>query len=94
MADKNYVVSLTVDDSGAVAAVNQMTTALDKADTSTQSLKTQLRQMQQELQKLDIGSEEFQKLSIEAGKLKDQINDTAEAVRANAGNAFEGLRNN
>lgn len=94
MADKNYVVSLTVDDSGAVAAVNQMTTALDKADTSTQSLKAQLRQMQQELQKLDIGSEEFQKLSIEAGKLKDQINDAAEAVRANAGNAFEGLRNN
>ena len=94
MADKNYVVSLTVDDSGAVAAVNQMTTALDKADNSTQSLKAQLRQMQQELQKLDIGSEEFQKLSIEAGKLKDQINDAAEAVRANAGNAFEGLRNN
>jgi len=94
MADKNYVVSLTVDDSGAVAAVNQMTTALEKADTSTQSLKAQLRQMQQELQKLDIGSEEFQKLSIEAGKLKDQINDAAEAVRANAGNAFEGLRNN
>ena len=94
MADKNYVVSLTVDDSGAVAAVNQMTTALDKADTSTQSLKAQLRQMQQELQKLDIGSEEFQKLSIEAGKLKDQINDAAEAVRANAGNAFEGLKNN
>ena len=94
MADKNYVVSLTVDDSGEVAAVNQMTTALDKADTSTQSLKAQLRQMQQELQKMDIGSEEFQKLSIEAGKLKDQINDAAEAVRANAGNAFEGLSNN
>jgi hypothetical protein len=94
MADKNYVVSLTVDDSGAVAAVNQMTTALDNADTSTQSLKAQLRQMQQELQKLDVGSEEFQKLSLEAGKLKDQINDAAEAVRANAGNAFEGLKNN
>ena len=94
MADKNYVVSLTVDDSGAVAAVNQMTTALDKADTSTQSLKAQLRQMQQELQKMDIGSEEFQKLSIEAGKLKDQINDASEAVRANAGSAFEQLGNN
>jgi F0F1-type ATP synthase membrane subunit b/b' len=94
MADKNYVVSLTVDDSGAVAAVNNMTTALDKADSSSQSLKAQLRQMQQELQKLDVGSEEFQKLSLQAGKLKDQINDAAEAVRANAGNAFEGLSNN
>lgn len=94
MADKNYVVSLTVDDSGAVAAVNQMTTALDKADTSSQSLKAQLRQMQAELAKLDVGSVEFQKLSQEAGKLKDQINDASEAVRANAGGAFERLSGN
>lgn len=94
MAEKNYVVSLSIDDKGAVAAVNDMTTALNKADTSSQSLKTQLRQMQQELQKLDVGSVEFQKLSQEAGKLKDQINDAAEAVRANAGGSFESLSNN
>lgn len=94
MADKNYVVSLTVDDSGAVAAVNQMTTALDKADTSTQSLKAQLREMQANLATLDVNSEEFEKLSRAAGKLKDQINDASEAVRANAGNAFESLSNN
>ena len=94
MADKNYVVSLTVDDSGAVAAVNNMTTALDKADTSTQSLKGQLRQMQQQLANLDPNTEEFQKLSIEAGKLKDKINDASEAVRAQAGPAFESLGNN
>ncbi|NBU93650.1 MAG: hypothetical protein EBS18_03715, partial [Actinobacteria bacterium] len=50
--------------------------------------------MQQELQKLDVGSAEFQKLAAEAGKLKDQINDAAEAVRANAGNSFESLSNN
>ena len=94
MAEKNYVVSLSIDDKGAVAAVNDMTTALNKADTSSQSLKTQLRQMQQELQKIDVGSAEFQKLSQEAGKLKDQINDAAEAVRANAGGSFESLSNN
>jgi len=94
MADKNYVVSLTVDDSGAVAAVNQMTTALDRADTSTQSLKAQLREMQANLATLDVNSEEFEKLSRAAGKLKDQINDASEAVRANAGNAFESLSNN
>ena len=94
MADKNYVVSLTVDDSGAVAAVNQMTTALDKADNSTQSLKAQLREMQANLATLDVNSEEFEKLSRAAGKLKDQINDASEAVRANAGNAFESLSNN
>ena len=89
MADKNYVVSLTVDDSGAVAAVNQMTTALDKADNSTQSLKAQLRQMQQELSNLDPNTEEFQKLSLAAGELKDKINDASEAIKANAGSAFE-----
>ena len=94
MADKNYVVSLTVDDSGAVAAVNQMTTALDRADNSTQSLKAQLREMQANLATLDVNSEEFEKLSRAAGKLKDQINDASEAVRANAGNAFESLSNN
>ena len=41
-----------------------------------------------------MGSAEFQKLAAEAGKLKDQINDAAEAVRANAGNSFESLSNN
>ncbi|NBW38487.1 MAG: hypothetical protein EBR30_26400, partial [Cytophagia bacterium] len=85
---------LTVDDSGAVAAVNNMTTALDKADNSTQSLKAQLREMQANLATLDVNSEEFEKLSRAAGKLKDQINDASEAVRANAGNAFESLSNN
>jgi hypothetical protein len=94
MADKNYVVSLTVDDSGAVAAVNNMTTALDRADGSTKSLKAQLREMQAQLANLDVNSEEFERLSRSAGKLKDQINDAAEAVRANAGNAFESLSNN
>ena len=94
MATNNYVVSLSIDDKGAVAAVNDMTKALDKADSSSQSLKAQLRQMQQELQKLDVGSAEFQKLSREAGELKDRINDASEAVRANAGGAFETLGNN
>jgi hypothetical protein len=94
MATNNYVVSLSIDDKGAVAAVNDMTKALDKADSSSQSLKAQLRQMQQELQKLDVGSAEFQKLSREAGELKDRINDASEAVRANAGSAFETLGNN
>ena len=94
MATNNYVVSLSIDDKGAVAAVNDMTKALDKADSSSQSLKAQLRQMQQELQKLDVGSAEFQKLAREAGELKDRINDASEAVRANAGGAFERLSGN
>jgi hypothetical protein len=94
MADKNYVVSLTVDDSGAVSAVNNMTTALDRADGSTKSLKAQLREMQAQLAGLDANSDEFRKLSIEAGKVKDQIKDASEAISAQAGPAFETLGNN
>ena len=94
MADKNYVVSLTVDDSGAVAAVNQMTTALDNADTSTKSLKAQLREMQSQLASLDPNTEEFRKLSVAAGQVKDQIKDASEAISAQAGPAFETLGNN
>jgi len=94
MADKNYVVSLTVDDSGAVAAVNQMTTALDNADTSTKSLKAQLREMQSQLASLDPNTDEFRKLSVAAGQVKDQIKDASEAISAQAGPAFETLGNN
>ena len=94
MADKNYVVSLTVDDSGAVAAVNDMTTALDNADTSTKSLKAQLREMQSQLASLDPNTEEFRNLSVAAGQVKDQIKDASEAISAQAGPAFETLGNN
>lgn len=94
MADKNYVVSLTVDDSGAVAAVNQMTTALDRADNSTQSLKAQLREMQAQLANLDPNTDEFRKLSVAAGEVKDKIKDASEAISAQAGPAFETLGNN
>lgn len=91
---KDYVIRLQVDDKGAVQAVDNLTGALDNADQSAISLKAQLRQFQSELASLPVGSKEFEELSKKAGQLKDQINDASEAVRANAGNAFESLSNN
>jgi len=91
---KDYVIRLQVDDKGAVQAVDNLTGALDTADQSAISLKAQLRGFQQQLATLPIDSKEFDELSKKAGQLKDQINDASEAVRANAGNAFESLSNN
>ena len=91
---KDYVIRLQVDDKGAVQAVDNLTGALDTADQSATSLKAQLRGFQQQLASLPLGSKEFEELSKKAGQLKDQINDASEAVRANAGNAFESLSNN
>jgi len=50
--------------------------------------------MQQQLANLDPNTEEFQKLSTAAGEIKDKINDASEAIRAQAGPAFESLGNN
>jgi len=91
---KDYAIRLQVDDKGAVQAVDNLTGALDTADQSAISLKAQLRGFQQQLATLPIDSKEFDELSKKAGQLKDQINDASEAVRANAGNAFESLSNN
>ena len=95
MADsRQYVIQLTVDDKGAVSNVNELNNSIQEVDKSTTSLRKQLRDIQAQLSGLDSNSEEFQKLSKQAGELKDRMNDAADAVRANAGNAFEGLANN
>lgn len=94
MADKNYVVSLNVDASGAVTNLNQVEKEITETTEKTLGLKQQLRALQLEMQNLDPSDARFQELSKQAGELKDTINDTAEAIKNNAGNAFEGLSNN
>jgi DNA repair exonuclease SbcCD ATPase subunit len=89
-----YVISLEVDKSGAVQNIDKVSEQLDKATNSAASMRSELKKMQQELSNLDQGSKEFQDLAKKAGELKDKMNDAAQAVRANAGNAFESLTNN
>jgi hypothetical protein len=93
MAD-NVVINLEVNAAGAVQNIDAVEAAIVETSDATQSLKAQLRALQVEMQGLDPNSARFAELSKQAGELKDTINDTAEAIRNNAGNAFEGLSNN
>jgi len=65
----------------------------DSTGKRTQSLKGRLRELKEELSKLETagqeGSAAFQKLSIEAGKLQDQVSDTQERVKVLASDTFK-----
>jgi len=58
------------------------------------SLTAEIRKLKQELATLNPNSAAFQELANRAGQLKDNMNDAAEAMNANAGSAFERLKNN
>ena len=94
MAESQAVIRLNATDDGATSTIQRVGAASDAAAGSSDNLKKQLRELQKELATLDPNSQKFQELSLRAGQVKDQINDAAEAVRANAGSAFEGLSNN
>lgn len=93
-SDKEYVVKLTVDTSGAVSGIEGVDDAMaDTIKTST-SLKSQLLALKKELSGLDEGSKQYVELSRRAGELKDRIDDSAASIKANAGPAFAQLGNN
>jgi hypothetical protein len=91
---KKYSIQLDIDESGAIKNVDKVAGTLDVATQSAVNLKQQLREMQKQLSSLDSNSEEFQKLSKEAGELKDRIKDASEAINRQAGSSFERLSNN
>jgi len=94
MAETSAVIKLSATDDGATSTIERVGGAATSSAGSTNNLKKELRELQQQLASLDPNSKAFQELSVRAGQVKDQINDAAEAVRANAGNAFENLGNN
>jgi hypothetical protein len=65
----------------------------DATEKKTQSLKGRLRELKEQLSALEgageDGTQAFQKLSIEAGKLQDQIGDTQERVKVLASDTFK-----
>lgn len=91
---KDFQVKLTVDASGAVQNMDQFTAEVEAVNNATVNLKKELRSIQMELSNMDPNDAKFDELSAKAGELKDRINDAAEAISANAGNAFESLGNN
>jgi hypothetical protein len=74
--------------------VNSVVNSIDQGAAATISLKKQLAELKAELATLDPNSAKFQELAEKAGGVKDQMNDAAEAMSANAGPAFETLGNN
>lgn len=64
------------------------------ASNGVENLTAQLRILKKELATLDPNSQKFQELALQAGEVKDRINDASEAMNANAGSAFERLGNN
>jgi hypothetical protein len=59
------------------------------AAVSSQSLKSQLRELQAQLANTAPDSKKYRELSQAAGELKDKISDAAQAVGTQAGGAFE-----
>jgi hypothetical protein len=82
-------VNINVNTSQADKSVGELNNKVNSAVKSTASLKTELRQITQELQGLDAGSARFQELSQRAGVLRDTIADTGAVISATAGNAVE-----
>jgi len=82
-------ININVNSTAAQNSVNQLSESINNAGNSASSLRTQLRQVTQELQGLEPGSARFQELSQRAGQLRDQIADTSAVISATAGNAVE-----
>ena len=65
----------------------------DATEVKTKSLKGRLRELKEQLSALETAGQEgsmaFQKLSVEAGKLQDQIGDTQERVKVLASDTFK-----
>jgi hypothetical protein len=68
--------------------------AIDAGKGSVNSLKMELRNLQNELATLDPASDKFVEMSQRAGEVRDSINNATESINANAGPAFERLGNN
>jgi hypothetical protein len=63
------------------SATDKVTQGVEEVTTATVSLKTQLRQMKDQLNTLDESSPEFRALAIEAAQLEDRIADVNNRVR-------------
>jgi hypothetical protein len=63
------------------SATDKVTQGVEEVTTATVSLKTQLRQMKDQLNTLDESSPEFRALAIEAAQLEDRIGDVNNQVR-------------
>lgn len=66
----------------------------DEILTGLAGIKKELREVQDAMAGLDAGSQEFVKLSLKAGELRDRMKDVKEAVNSQAGPAIVNFGNN
>lgn len=86
---KKYIAEFEINADGAIVGIKKIKEVGEEANNSVNSLKKELRLLNQELANTDPQSEKYTELSKKAGELKDKINDASEAIKANAGSAFE-----
>lgn len=91
---KKYIAEFEVNADGAITNIKKITDATDTTAGSINNLKTEIRELQKELANTDPQSKKYADLSLKIGQLKDQVNDAAEAIKANAGGAFENFAGN
>jgi hypothetical protein len=84
-------VNININATAANKSVQDLSNQINKAGGSAASLRSELRQVTQELQGLEAGSARFTELSTRAGQLRDRIADTSAVIQATAGNAVENL---
>jgi len=77
----------------AMTVLNQTATAADNTAQQFTNAKTELRELQKQMLSMDASSAEFQKAAARAGELKDQMADTADAIRTSTGPALESMNN-
>lgn len=91
--NSQYTIAVKVDAGGAIGNLNEVEEVVKKSNSNLIEMRQELKRLQSELLALEPGTEEFNKLAMQAGKVKDQMNDVAEQVRANAAPAFESVGN-
>lgn len=84
-------INIKIDNTSGQKTVNQLNDSLKETTNQSKSLKSQLREMTNALNQLEPGTAEFQRMAVEAGKLRDQIKDTQAVINATAGSIGENL---
>ncbi len=89
----NNVVGLTlkIDAKQGAKSIDDLNKEMKETVEVTKSLRSQLKTLTTEMHGLEEGTEEFNKMAIAAGKLKDQISDTRSVINATAGSVGENL---
>ena len=84
-------INILIDTSQAGKKVQDLNKEIYTSVGLSASLKSELKKITQELQKLEPGSQRFDELSQRAGQLRDTIQDTNAVINATAGNVTENL---